>query len=203
MRSSSILLSALAALMPATASAADTIKLNVTAISARDGVSTLECWQMDRPLEIPTQSDLPGSIRGVLSNVSTVTYTVLPPKYDSPVHPAPTKLWVVVVGFSQVTVPGDDVGFYTSSDTSSLFFAADTADVSSTGHRSQNPGDAETISFQIPTQGAVVPPHSVVHMGPCGAKDFVGMREAAIGAMRSDPVEPRAAWTDNLFPFHL
>ncbi|KAI1763109.1 hypothetical protein GGR53DRAFT_498620 [Hypoxylon sp. FL1150] len=156
------------------------LQLNVTAISARDGSSTLECWQVGQPF---TRLGAPGRVDAMLGGVSTISYGIRPANHDAGIHNAPGNEWVVVIGLAYFTLPGDNVtGAYVSSGRSSLIFAADTADVSRTGHRTQYPGDIETIVLHIPTHDGKVPDHSFLHMGPCGIDDLVGIREFGQGA---------------------
>lgn len=65
-----------------------TSALNITAISAANGSSTLECWQLDNF----TVSNTPGTV-GALSvffgEASNVSYTVIPPRTDAGLHRAP------------------------------------------------------------------------------------------------------------------
>ena len=52
-----------------------------------------------------------------------------------------------------------------------LIFAADTAAVSTFGHITRYPSRKETIALQIRTADGVVPPHTVLYAGPCGAQE--------------------------------
>lgn len=76
---------ALALLLPAVSS----LQLNVTALGAQDGSSTLECWEMDTPFDISTQPGTSGSALATLSNVSNLTYTILPSGFEGGLHNAP------------------------------------------------------------------------------------------------------------------
>lgn len=75
-------ISILAALIGASKS----LQLNVTAISARDGSSTFECWQVGHPF---TRLGAPGRVDAMLGGVSTVSYGVRPANHDAGVHNAP------------------------------------------------------------------------------------------------------------------
>lgn len=79
--------SLLAALMhPAAA-----LQLNITALSAANNASTLECWQMETPFTLSTQQGTAGSAQLSLGNTSTMSYTVLPAQFDAGVHNAPAN----------------------------------------------------------------------------------------------------------------
>ncbi|KAI4859298.1 hypothetical protein F4820DRAFT_467164 [Hypoxylon rubiginosum] len=180
------------------------LQLNVTAISARDGSSIFQCWQMDTPFDISTEPGTLGTAGAVLGDVSTVSYTIIPANHDSGLHNAPCNLWAVVAGLVHFTLPDDDTaGAYISGGSSSIMFAADTAEVSQRGHNARFPGLTETIVLQIPTHDGEVPKHSVLHMGPCGVDDMVGIREVGLGATRSGPVEAKVEVDGNLLPIQF
>ena len=73
----------------ATAIAAPTY-LNITSVSAANGLSTLECWQLSTPF---TVSSIPGAIGAAtaqLGNVSSASYSVVPGGFHGGIHHAPT-----------------------------------------------------------------------------------------------------------------
>ncbi|XXH05718.1 hypothetical protein Hte_012154 [Hypoxylon texense] len=160
---------------------ASSLNLNVTAIGARDGSSTLECWQMDSPFDTSSQPGTSGTAMAMLSGVS--------------------NLWVMfTAGLAYITLPNDaNTSALVPGGQFGLIFAADTRDVTPDGHRTQYPGVTETIALQIPTRDGKVPAHSVVHMGPCTAGDVAGVREFAL-EQATNGLEARA---DNLLPFPL
>lgn len=110
-----------------------------------------------------------------------------------------------MIGLAYFTLPGDNTtGAYVSSGKSSVIFAADTAEVSRTGHRTQYPGDTETIVLHIPTHDGKVPEHSVLHMGPCGFNDLAGIREFGQEVMSTIPEQAKVEAQDGtMFPFRL
>lgn len=77
-----------AALLPALIQA---LQLNITALSAANNASTLECWQMDTPFTISTQKGTAGSAQLSLGNTSTASYSVLPAEFEAGVHNAPAN----------------------------------------------------------------------------------------------------------------
>lgn len=80
-------------------------------------------------------------------------------------------------GLAYVTLPDDNTtSAYVSGGEFGLIFAADTADVSERGHRTQYPGVAETIILQIPVKDNEIPEHTVLHYGPCVANETSGFR---------------------------
>lgn len=115
--------------------------------------------------------------------------------------------WVVFTsGFAYITLPADeDTSAVVSGGQFGLILAADTIDVSREGHRTQYPGITETVALQIPTCDGKVPPHGVLHMGPCIANEVAGVREFAMAeGTQLDQVGREAEGrADNLLPFHL
>lgn len=71
-------------------------RLNVTALGARDGSSTLECWQVEQPWILSSQPGTAGNALLLLGNVSNIIYTLIPPNYDGDVHHAPWNQYVPV-----------------------------------------------------------------------------------------------------------
>ncbi|KAL8825642.1 MAG: hypothetical protein Q9191_004291 [Dirinaria sp. TL-2023a] len=64
---------------------------NITAITAKDGTSRIECWRLTAPFE---HSHSPGSSgptfqRISLGKVQNASYAIIPPKHDSGLHNAP------------------------------------------------------------------------------------------------------------------
>ncbi|KAI2639245.1 hypothetical protein GGS21DRAFT_506685 [Xylaria nigripes] len=155
------------------------MKLNVTAVSARYGASTLECWQMDSPFVVSDQPGTVGSAQVQLGNLANMSYSVLPGSFDGGIHNAPHNQWVLFTsGLAFITLPHDDsTSAYVEGGKYGLIFAADTADVSSTGHHTDYPGLVETIGIQIPTQDGKIPEHEVLHMGPCNISEVAGIRD--------------------------
>ncbi|KAI1376435.1 hypothetical protein F4677DRAFT_418518 [Hypoxylon crocopeplum] len=164
------------------------LKLNITAIGASHGRSTLECWQLDDPF---SPSSEPGSAAGPytaqLGDLSNITYTFIPPNYDQGFHTAPWPQWVVfTTGLAHITLPDDNsTGAYIFGGEFGVIFAADTPDVSLKGHRSQYPGDMMSIGLQIPTKDGEIPVHDILHSGPCKLKESYGLRELALNVSLS------------------
>lgn len=73
--------------------------LNITAIGAQNGASTLECWEMEAPFSISTTPGINGSASVVLGEVANLSYIVTPPGLDGGFHNAPYNQWVFVVAF--------------------------------------------------------------------------------------------------------
>lgn len=75
--------------------AAAPLKLNVTAIGAQDGHSTLECWQLDSPFDVSDQPGTAGSAATSLGSAANISYSVLPASFDGGLHNAPYNQYVL------------------------------------------------------------------------------------------------------------
>ncbi|XXH00146.1 replication factor C subunit 4 [Hypoxylon texense] len=155
------------------------LEFNVTALSAQNGSSILQCWQMDKPFETSSQPGTTGTSLLMLSDVSNLTYGIIPPNFDGGVHNAPQVQWVIYTsGLAYITLPDDpDTNVMVSGGEFGLIFAADTADVSEKGHRTQYPGVTETTALEIPTADGKIPEHRLLHTGPCSIDEITGIRE--------------------------
>ncbi|KAI1135185.1 hypothetical protein F5Y05DRAFT_395871 [Hypoxylon sp. FL0543] len=152
------------------------LKLNTTAISAHDGRSTFECWQLDEPFSYPAASQGSPEATVGLGDVSNITYTVFPPNLDIGFHNAPAKQWVVwIKGLARFTLPDDNTTVYIHPGESSVIYAADTSDVSSEGHGAEFLGNTESVFLQIPSKDSQIPAHSVLHSGPCKTTELSGL----------------------------
>ncbi|RYP49326.1 hypothetical protein DL768_004951 [Monosporascus sp. mg162] len=163
-----------------TSAAAMEPRFNVTAISAQYGNSRIECWQLDSSFSVSAQPGVAGGGAARLGDVSEMTYNVIPAHYDGGFHNAPRNQWVAALsGLAYVTVPGDQSNglHVTGGD---ILFAADTANVSRLGHRSQYPGVTETVFLQVPTRHGEIPSHTVLHQGPCNASEVARARGLVI-----------------------
>ncbi|RYP70509.1 hypothetical protein DL771_005446 [Monosporascus sp. 5C6A] len=153
---------------------------NITAISARYGNSTIECWQLGSSFSVSAQPGIAGGGMARLGDVSEMTYNVIPANSEGGLHNAPSNQWVVALsGLGYITVPGDQSNdlYVTGGE---IIFVADTANVSRLGHRSQYPGVTESVILQIPTRYAEIPSHAVLHQGPCNASEVTGGRGLGI-----------------------
>lgn len=80
--------------LPMLAQEAASTKLTVTAISAHQGSSTLECWQMDQPFITSNSVGTSRRADTTLGAASNITYSVFPPGYDLGIHNAPCAQYV-------------------------------------------------------------------------------------------------------------
>ena len=63
--------------------------LNVTAISTKNGVSTLECWQLAAPFVVSSQIGVMGAAFSQLGKTENFSYGIVPAKYNGGWHNAP------------------------------------------------------------------------------------------------------------------
>lgn len=70
-------------------------------------------------------------------------------------------------GFAVISVPHSHEKAYIEGGRYGTIFVADTASVSRPGHLTQYPSNRETTALQIPTADGSIPPHIVLHKGPC------------------------------------
>lgn len=91
----------------------------------------------------------------------------------------PKNRWVIFIsGLAYITLPtNSSSAAYVPGGEFGVIFAADTADVSAAGHRTQYPGVTETVALQMPVDE--IPTHEVIHAGACVDDDFVGLRGLA------------------------
>lgn len=73
--------------------AAYALQLNITALSHRDGLATLECWKLDEELEFSDATK--GSTAG-LGGVTDVSYVVTAPGTDTGLHAPPANQYVSI-----------------------------------------------------------------------------------------------------------
>lgn len=59
------------------------IRLNITAIGAYGGHSTLKCWGIDSPVLISHDRTMARGMIALLGDVSNISWTVLPPTFDN------------------------------------------------------------------------------------------------------------------------
>ena len=167
--------------------------LNITAITANSRrMSTLECWQLSAPFKhAPGVSPLVGF--APLGELGSATLAVGPPNFAAALglHNAPAVQYVrssaatyvytiisrlIPAYFRFVHFINDriTISFPNSSETATfdggihgLVIATDTSDVSDYGHYTEVTGNETSMSLFLPTLNNVIPPHKVLHTGPC------------------------------------
>ncbi|KAF4589842.1 small secreted protein [Ophiocordyceps camponoti-floridani] len=149
--------------------------LNLTAISASNGRSTLECWQIG-PLKSVSTIGSPASPFYFLGDFANVTYNVFPPHTNDELHTAPAfQLVFFASGTTRVTLPDRSDEVTIQGGKKGLIIAADTADVSMQGHRTYVSTEENTVVLQLPIKDARKFKHTVLHSGGCHESEMSGL----------------------------
>ena len=69
--------------------------LNLTAISAKNGASTIECWRLASPFKTASDAGVSGASLAQLGKTGSTSYTLIPARFDGGLHNAPTVQSVV------------------------------------------------------------------------------------------------------------
>ncbi|ORY67801.1 uncharacterized protein BCR38DRAFT_338379 [Pseudomassariella vexata] len=147
--------------------------LNITALTGRDNISVLECWQFVNPFIMLTTPGRIGTQSLQLPSPANASYDIIPSHFDGVLHNAPRRQFVWwISGQVHFTLPNatDEAWIYGGKN--GLIFAEDTADVSEWGHGTAFPSDEETVALTMPTVDGVVPEHTVLHNGACGPQEL-------------------------------
>lgn len=90
-----------------------------------------------------------------------------------------TRLVFFASGLAHITLPNTTITPTTEAwiqgGKYGLILAADTPNVSRYGHITMYPSDADTVAMQVPFADGKVPDHEVLHEGPCGWAEMVGI----------------------------
>lgn len=120
-------------------------KLNITAITAVNGISVLQCWQLAGNLAASTGSGTAGAATLSLGEITNITYTVLPAQFDGGLHNAPYVQWVAFTsGLAHLTLPNSTDEAWVKGGKHGLIIAADIKAFNSTGHITVYPSDETT-----------------------------------------------------------
>ncbi|KAI4270963.1 MAG: hypothetical protein L6R38_006966 [Xanthoria sp. 2 TBL-2021] len=142
--------------------------LNVTAISAKNGASTIECWRLAAPFKASSEAGVSGASFAQLGKAGSASYALIPAKFGGGLYNAPTVQYVAFLsGTAVVSVPDSRRSVTIKGGRDGLIIAVDTADVSKLGYNTKYPSEEQTIGIQIPTADGKVPAHTVLYLGPC------------------------------------
>ncbi|KAL8653368.1 MAG: hypothetical protein Q9210_002145 [Variospora velana] len=140
--------------------------LTLTAISAKNGVSTIERWQLKSPFITASGAGVSGVSFAQLGGSRDANYAVIPPHYDSPAHNAPQMQYVAfLTGEAVITIPETGQSVTIKGGRDGLIIAADTKDVSRVGHETRYPNGEETVAISMPFADGKVPEHVVLEEG--------------------------------------
>lgn len=78
---------------------------------------------------------------------------------------------VFLSGLAHITIPNSQQEVYIEGGKYGLLLAADTADVSQSGHISST-GNEEVTDLMIPTPNGRLPRHNVLHSNPCTPQEL-------------------------------
>ncbi|KAJ6438362.1 small secreted protein [Purpureocillium lavendulum] len=150
--------------------------LNVTALSAADGESTLECWQLDARFQPPpseTGTEGPQSV--FLGDVSNGTYSIIPGGLDTGLHHPPAKQFVLFFdGVVEISLPTRPEKVVIRGGQNGLMLQVDTADVSHQGHRIKSLGSRRVSSLRLPLRPGTDVGYQVLYSGPCRESELMG-----------------------------
>ncbi|GAB7337365.1 hypothetical protein MBLNU457_g2713t1 [Dothideomycetes sp. NU457] len=142
---------------------------NITAISAANNASRLECWQLDAT---PTVGR--GAVNFDLGNFTNSFVGIIPPNTTTGTigNAATVQYSLVMAGLVHITTPHS--GLPDELNEAWIFggrygwlIAADLKELAAQGHITTFPGLQRTIIAQFPVANNTPPAHSVLHEGPC------------------------------------
>jgi hypothetical protein len=142
--------------------------LNLTAITARHNASTLECWQLLNP-----PSTFAGAINYPLA-ASTGGYVgvIAPQTYIGQAWAPHPQISLFLSGLGHITMPESSLEVWVQGGKYGIILAMDTREISARGHITDFPGGDTTVIAQFP---CVALEHVVLHGGPCGMEEMLGM----------------------------
>lgn len=80
-----------------------------------------------------------------------------------------------LTGLVHITLPDSKDEAWIQGGKYGILIAADTKNVSETGHITNFPGGSDTVVAQFPITGNVLPAHKVLYSGPCKLDELIGM----------------------------
>ncbi|KAF2673270.1 hypothetical protein BT63DRAFT_397038 [Microthyrium microscopicum] len=145
--------------------------LNITAISAANGESTLECWNLFSP-----PGDFAGAANYPIGNFEGAFIGVLPPQTYIGQAWARTyhRYSLVLSGLVHITLPNSKHEAWLQGGQYGLLIAADLKNTSKSGHITDFPAKDQTVIAQFPILGDL-PEHAVLYKGPCKLPELIGL----------------------------
>ncbi|KAI9834168.1 MAG: hypothetical protein M1826_005279 [Phylliscum demangeonii] len=141
----------------------------ITAITACNRQSKLECWQLSSPIFVSNTSteDIAGGQFQSLGPVEGSTYGVVPPRFESGNHVDRVEFLAILSGLAHITIANSTDEVWIGPGYEDFILTTDTSNISDIGHDVTFPTDQPTTSLQVQPAGGVVPDHIVLHQGPC------------------------------------
>lgn len=98
------------------------------------------------------------------------SFQVPPPSCSHlPLH---SRFSILLSGLIHITLPSSSYEAWVTGGRYGIIYADD---VNTTGHHTTFPSGDETVLLGIPTADGKQPEHMVLHEGPCGWEDLVGL----------------------------
>lgn len=145
--------------------------LNLTAIAARHNASTLECWQLTN-----APSVFAGAVNYPLTNsIGGFVGVIAPQTHIGQAWASHAQFSLFLSGLGHITIPDSNHEVWIEGGKYGMMIAADTRELSAKGHITDFPGRDTTVIAQWPCAGGVVPEHVVLHEGPCGMEEMLGL----------------------------
>ncbi|TVY86857.1 hypothetical protein LAWI1_G008323 [Lachnellula willkommii] len=101
---------------------------NLSAITAINNTSLIQCWQLTEPLVASSVPGIVGAAAQQLGSLANATYGFLPAHFVGTPHPAPA------VQCTQITIPNSTQQAIFKGGANGIIIAADTADKSAFGY---------------------------------------------------------------------
>ncbi|KAF2423101.1 hypothetical protein EJ08DRAFT_567761, partial [Tothia fuscella] len=142
--------------------------LNVTAISAVNNASVLECWELTNP---------PRTFRGAanydIGSFANAYIGVIAPKtYIGKAYAPSPQYSLFLSGLAHISIPNSTLPasqseVWVQGGKYGTIIAVDTTAVSIGGHITEFPGGDDTVIAQFPFVDEKLPEHKVLYRGPC------------------------------------
>ncbi|KAG6215213.1 hypothetical protein E4U50_007822 [Claviceps purpurea] len=150
--------------------------LNLTAVTATNGVSLFECWQLATPFDNTAEKGIEGALKLSLGEAGNMSYDVIPGRFDGGFHHAPAFQYVILLsGLAKISLYEGDEEVWLHGGKYGLIIAADTADRTREGHRTEYPSAADSIAMEIPIRDREGFKYTVLHSGACRESDMTGL----------------------------
>ncbi|ORX94674.1 hypothetical protein BCR34DRAFT_579817 [Clohesyomyces aquaticus] len=148
---------------------------NITAISAANNASRLECWQLAAP---PISGR--GAVNFALGDFDQAFVGIIPPNTTAGTinNAEQVQYSLIMAGLAHISTPYSGLpahlnDVWIKGGRYGMLIAADLKEVAAKGHITTFPGQERTIIAQFPYAGNKVPEHCVLHAGPCTDLDLL------------------------------
>ncbi|KAL5121116.1 hypothetical protein ACEQ8H_000967 [Pleosporales sp. CAS-2024a] len=167
----------LAPAFASTAPATQATSFNITAISAANNASRLECWQLEAR---PTWGR--GAVNFDLGDFENAFVGILPPNTTTGTinNAVQVQYSLTMAGLIHIRTPYSGLPDYLNEvwvqgGRHGWVIAADLLEFAAQGHITTFPGTEKTVIAEFPVAGNKPPAHEVLHVGPCTSEDLAGL----------------------------